>query len=175
MVNNVGQNFGLLSRLTKYLAYLADWDRWDTEAINSCPALGPGDAFLRKEKPHCCKHCLFSRLLPINCSHCRGWKILELQISFPLVGINCSHAFSFSLRCGPKQTFKKHCAGLEAKEQIGYFFFIFVVLFYGKIATWVMAESVIIFGLLNMVLVKVWFMASGPTYHLVFQRLTNTY
>lgn len=34
-------------------------------------------------------------------------------------------------------------------------FFIFVVLFYGKIATWVMAEPVIIFGLLNMVLVKV--------------------
>lgn len=35
------------------------------------------------------------------------------------------------------------------------FFFIFVVLFYGKIATWVMAEPVIVFGLLNMVLGKV--------------------
>lgn len=33
-------------------------------------------------------------------------------------------------------------------------FFISVVLFYGKLATWVMAESVVRFGLLNMVLVK---------------------
>lgn len=34
-------------------------------------------------------------------------------------------------------------------------FLIFVVLFYGKIATWVMAEPVVVFGPLNMVLVKV--------------------
>lgn len=43
----------------------------------------------------------------------------------------------------------------KPKNKLDIFFFIFVVLFYGKIATWVMAEPVIIFGLLNMVLVKV--------------------